>query len=225
MPFAAAAGYARTVMGWANDPLPAAVAVTRDVAYGPHRLQRYNVFTPRGASNAQVLVFWHGGGWTNGYRDYASFLAPHVAALGMLLVAPSYRLAPEAPLPAAVDDALSLLADLQPRVVQWGGAMGWCGEQGLSGRPFRWRTSGCVDGIAVKRPRMQGPARRDDPRLPADQRHHGSARSGSGARQSGGARIQHRTKGLRSAARYLSQPALLDRRQPGAFRTDLRQAR
>lgn len=122
MPFAAAAVYARTVMGWANDPLPAAVAVTRDVAYGPHRLQRYNVFTPRGASNAPVLVFWHGGGWTNGYRDYASFMAPHVAALGMLLVAPSYRLAPEAPLPAAVDDALSLLADLQLRVVQWGGA-------------------------------------------------------------------------------------------------------
>ncbi len=130
MPFAAADAYARKVMGWAREPLPDAVLVERDLAFGAYRHQCYNVFAPRAAgagANVRgtalpVLVFWHGGGWTNGYRDYVSFMAPHVVALGMLLVAPSYRLAPDWPLPAACEDALSLLADLQRRLPQWGGA-------------------------------------------------------------------------------------------------------
>ena len=122
MPFAAADLYARTVMGWAHEPLPEGIAVVRDVTYGPHRLQRYNVFSPTAAVDAPVLVFWHGGGWTNGYRDYVTFMAPHVVALGMVLVAPSYRLAPDALLPAACADALAVLVDLERQLPQWGGA-------------------------------------------------------------------------------------------------------
>jgi len=126
LPFAAADDYARTVMGWAREPLPDTVTVEPDVAYGPHRLQRCNVFAPRAAlasaASAPVLVFWHGGGWTNGYRGYTTFMAPHVVALGMVLIAPSYRLAPEHPLPAACDDALSSLAHLGQHLPQWGGA-------------------------------------------------------------------------------------------------------
>jgi acetyl esterase/lipase len=68
-----------------------------------------------------VLVFWHGGGWTNGYRAYQRFMAPHVTRLGMVLVAPSYRLAPTDPLPAALDDALALLQALQDSLPALGG--------------------------------------------------------------------------------------------------------
>lgn len=115
MPFQAAEDYAQQVMGWAQSPLPEDVAVTPDLAYGAHRLQRYDVYAPRGPRReaASVLVFWHGGGWTNGYRAYVRFMAPHVTRLGLVLVAPSYRLAPEHPLPAALDDALELLKALQ----------------------------------------------------------------------------------------------------------------
>ena len=113
MPFAAADDYARLVMGWAREPLSDTVVVRRDVAYGPHRLHRYNVFAPRGARNAPVLVMWHGGGWTNGYREYSTCMAAQVVQLGIALVAPSYRLAPEHPLPCALDDALALLLALQ----------------------------------------------------------------------------------------------------------------
>ncbi len=113
MPFAAADDYARQVMAWAQEPPPDDVLVQRDVAYGPHRLQRYNVFSPPGARNAPVLVFWHGGGWTNGYRDYSTWQAAAIVRMGMVLVAPSYRLAPEHPMPCACDDALALLRALQ----------------------------------------------------------------------------------------------------------------
>ena len=122
MPFQAANDYAQTVMAWAQESLPDSIAVSRDVPYGPHRLQRYDVFAPRQARAAPVLVFWHGGGWTNGYRDYQRFMAPHIVALGMLLVAPSYRLTPEHPLPCAHEDSMALLAKLQQQLPEFGGA-------------------------------------------------------------------------------------------------------
>ena len=122
MPFQAAQDYAQTVMAWAQAALPSDVEATRDLPYGEHCLQRYNVFAPRGARHAPVLVFWHGGGWTNGYRDYVTFMALHVTRLGMVLVAPSYRLAPEHPLPAAFEDCLSLLGNVTKNIAGLGGA-------------------------------------------------------------------------------------------------------
>ena len=130
MPFKAADNYAQTVMAWAQEPLPAGVTAALDIRYGAHRLHRYNVFYAAGGRlpnvpnvpNAPVLVFWHGGGWTNGYRDYQTFMVQHVVALGMVLVAPSYRLTPECPLPCAHEDSIALLADLQRRATDWGGA-------------------------------------------------------------------------------------------------------
>ena len=110
MPFAAAEDYARQVMAWSRELLPTDVFATRDVVYGPHRLHRYDVFSPRAAQDAPVLVFWHGGGWTNGYRAYNHFMARHVTALGVVLVTPSYRLVTEARFPAAFDDGLAALA-------------------------------------------------------------------------------------------------------------------
>ena len=87
LPSQAALDYAQTVAGWARLPLPAGLRVLRDQAYGPHRLQRYNLFAPVAAQGAPVLVFWHGGGWTHGYRAWVSFMAPRVVALGLVLVA------------------------------------------------------------------------------------------------------------------------------------------
>lgn len=122
LPMPAALDYARTVMAWSREPLPSRVVATLDQTYGPHRLQRYDVFAPAGAQQAPVLVFWHGGGWTNGYREWVRFMAPHVTALGLVLVAPSYRLVTEHPFPAPPDDALALLAHLQQALPRWGGA-------------------------------------------------------------------------------------------------------
>jgi arylformamidase len=113
MPFAAADAYARQVMQWSRETDFSALQVTRDVSYGEHRLQRYDVFSPKNAPLAPVVIFWHGGGWTNGYCQYVHFMAPTLAAMGIALVAPSYRLAPENRLPAAFDDAMACLAHVK----------------------------------------------------------------------------------------------------------------
>lgn len=122
LPLLAAVDYARTVMGWSRDPLPGDIDVVLDQPYGEHRLQRFDLFAPRGARGAPVLVFWHGGGWTNGYRQWVRFMAPHIVRAGAVLVAPSYRLAPLDPFPAAIDDALAVVAHLRRQCAQWGGA-------------------------------------------------------------------------------------------------------
>ncbi|MFZ4288397.1 alpha/beta hydrolase [Variovorax sp. HJSM1_2] len=120
MPFPAALHYAQTVMHWAQDPITQTDLVALDQAYGEHRLQRFNVFAPKQAKNAPVLVFWHGGGWTNGYREYANFMARHVTALGFVLVAPSYRLAPNL-IADGLEDSLTMLRHVAEHVGQWGG--------------------------------------------------------------------------------------------------------
>ena len=120
MPFAAAEAYERTVLEWARRELPDDVHARLAVPFGEQPAQRLDVYTPRAARNAPVLVFWHGGGWTNGYREYVRFMAPHVVRRGIALVAPSYRLVHEARLPAALDDCNAALALLAGEAAAWG---------------------------------------------------------------------------------------------------------
>ncbi len=54
-----------------------------------------------------VVLYLHGGGYTCGNIDFAlGFGSTLAKTLGLRVFAPAYRLAPEAPYPAAVDDAL-----------------------------------------------------------------------------------------------------------------------
>ena len=121
MLFKAADDYAQQVMGWARALDDKAMTVQCDVAYGPHRLHRYNVYSPVNAVDAPVLIFWHGGGWTNGYRDYNTFMAQHITALGCVLVSSSYRLVTEAKFPAAFDDGLAALVHVSQHIDSSGG--------------------------------------------------------------------------------------------------------
>lgn len=51
-----------------------------------------------------TLIFMHGGGWTNGYKEEMNFLAPPLNAHGISLVTVGYRLAPQFVFPANVND-------------------------------------------------------------------------------------------------------------------------
>lgn len=62
----------------------------------------------RGHDRSKVILYCHGGGYTSGNLGYARVLAAKMAsATGCEVLAFQYRLAPEFPYPAALEDALA----------------------------------------------------------------------------------------------------------------------
>ena len=62
------------------------------------------------ADKGPIIVYYHGGGWVIGDLESHDGLCRHLAKeSGLALLAVDYRLAPEHPFPAAVDDAYTAL--------------------------------------------------------------------------------------------------------------------
>lgn len=57
-----------------------------------------------------VLLFFHGGGWTSGYKEWMAFMAPALTERGVTFVSCGYRLAPQHVFPAGFDDACAAAA-------------------------------------------------------------------------------------------------------------------
>lgn len=80
-----------------------------EIAYGPDLYQRlafYRAAKPNGA----VFIFWHGGGWTGGCKEWMAFMAPGFTAAGVTFVTPGYRLAPQHVFPAGLEDCADAVA-------------------------------------------------------------------------------------------------------------------
>ena len=94
-----------------------------DIAYGPDPHQRLDAFAPRGepAASRPILVYIHGGGWTHGNKGWMSFMAPAVAALPAVFVAPGYGLAPDHLHPSPVRDCLRAISHVRAHAAEWGG--------------------------------------------------------------------------------------------------------
>ena len=100
-----------------------AVALTRD-----HTLTHSGVeigireYRPQGSAAQSVLpalLFFHGGGWTVGDLDTHDTVCRSLCnASGSAVFAVDYRLGPEAPFPAAYDDALAAFAWLVQHAAQ-----------------------------------------------------------------------------------------------------------
>jgi epsilon-lactone hydrolase len=64
---------------------------------------------PAGCDTERALIYFHGGGFVSGSKDSHRKVAAHLAkAAGCRALIPDYRLAPEHPFPAQLDDARSL---------------------------------------------------------------------------------------------------------------------
>ena len=100
-------------------PSEAVTATDLEVGTG----SRLHVHRPRGAEGPlPVVVNFHGGGWCLGTPEQSAWLASHVAErTGSLVVSPTYRLAPEHPYPAAVEDAWAVLQWVAAHASELGG--------------------------------------------------------------------------------------------------------
>jgi acetyl esterase/lipase len=97
--------------------------VVRGEDYGALPRQKLNIWRPvtKADGKLPVLVFFYGGGWHSGGRDFYDFLGRSFAARGFLVIIPDYRLYPEVQFPAFAEDAALALAWTQKNAAKFGG--------------------------------------------------------------------------------------------------------
>ena len=94
-----------------------------DISYGPHgKWNLLDIYRPRAASDtvSPVIVSVHGGGWVYGDKDLYQYYCMDLAQKGFAVVNFSYRLAPEDPFPAAVEDVNSVFCWLADHAEEYG---------------------------------------------------------------------------------------------------------
>lgn len=104
-------------------------ALTPRSGYDRHQEIRYrvgergllDVYVPRSAESAPVIVYFYGGRWQTGSRSQYLFVGQAFASRGILTIIPDYRLYPEVKFPDFVDDGAAVLAWARRNVQSFGG--------------------------------------------------------------------------------------------------------
>lgn len=100
----------------------AGMALTAGIAYGTGPRHRLDVYAPHATgAPTPVVVFFYGGGWETGEKAMYRFVGAALAARGVLVVIPDYRLHPEVRFPAFMDDAAAAVAWARANAARFGG--------------------------------------------------------------------------------------------------------
>jgi arylformamidase len=75
-----------------------------EISYGADPYQSVTIWRAEKANGA-MLAFIHGGGWTNGYKEWMAFMAPAFVEAGITFASIGYRLAPQHVFPTGFEDA------------------------------------------------------------------------------------------------------------------------
>jgi acetyl esterase/lipase len=90
-------------------PSARGVEIREDTVAGLHA----EWLTPADATDGKLLLYWHGGGYVLGSCKSHRPCVSHIAReAGITALVPEYRLAPEHPFPAAIEDAVRLFRAL-----------------------------------------------------------------------------------------------------------------
>ncbi len=98
------------------------VEIVRNLTYGDDPvLQALDVYRVPGAVDRPILVFIHGGGWSEGDKGRHTRKGEFFAGEGFLYVTLNYRLSPAVRHPAHVEDVAKALAWIHHHAAQYGG--------------------------------------------------------------------------------------------------------
>lgn len=93
--------------------------VGEDVRYGDDPYQSILLaMAPK--PGGPLLAFLHGGGWTNGYKEWMAFMAPPLNEAGVSFASIGYRLALQHVFPSGLDDAAAALRWLYEHAADYG---------------------------------------------------------------------------------------------------------
>lgn len=101
------------------------IEVTRDIAYGDHPRQRFDLFLPpRAKRTGAALLFVHGGAFIEGHRNRTDEIYSNVlyyfARHGLVGVNVGYRLADDTPYPGASEDVGAAVAWMRGHAAEFG---------------------------------------------------------------------------------------------------------
>jgi acetyl esterase len=96
--------------------------VIEETYQGPEGNQPLRIYVPTTGTDLPVVVYFHGGGFIAGNISVSEEPNRALAAdTGAIVVAASYRLAPEHPFPAATDDTFAALQWVAANIATYGG--------------------------------------------------------------------------------------------------------
>lgn len=100
-------------------PPPTGAVKTEDVQI--QKGQRVRIYTPTGAEGA-IGLYIHCGGWYSGHLEQEEHLCRNIAEQSkIIIVSPEYRLAPEHPYPAGLDDCCTAYEWMHNNASTYGG--------------------------------------------------------------------------------------------------------
>jgi acetyl esterase/lipase len=78
-----------------------------NIAYGPDEHQRLDIYEPEKSHGGPgaVIVFWHGGRWSEGDKSQYRFVGAALAGLGYVAILPNYRHYPQVKMPGFMQDS------------------------------------------------------------------------------------------------------------------------
>ncbi|MCL6652765.1 hypothetical protein A6R70_10750 [Agrobacterium rubi] len=96
-----------------------------DFPYGNDPAQRLDIYLPdhglRTHTNLPVFLFWHGGGFTHGHKEWCGFMAPALLALPAIFISANYRLLPQVNSEELMDDARATVRWVLDNISRYGG--------------------------------------------------------------------------------------------------------
>jgi arylformamidase len=110
----------------APDVPKADIMVTTDLDYVstaeyPNHKDRLDVYAPKDAKGAPIVVSIHGGALREGDKSGQAFVGQRLAAAGFVAVVINYRLSPSVRHPAHVEDAAHAVAWARSHAAEFGG--------------------------------------------------------------------------------------------------------
>ena len=97
-------------------------AVQTGIPYGSLPRQKLDLYLPRQvAAPAPVVIFFYGGGWEEGSRGDYRFVGAALAAKGIAVAIPDYRVYPEVVFPSFVEDGALAAKWVQDNAAGLGG--------------------------------------------------------------------------------------------------------
>lgn len=102
----------------AEDPK---ITESLNLSYGKHERQVLDVVSSQSCRSGPVIVFFHGGSWRWGQKDYHREIGKQFARKGIVFVTANYRLYPEVRFPAFPEDVALATAWVRKKVQAYGG--------------------------------------------------------------------------------------------------------